>query len=187
MPSDTIAIQDQPSKFECIVDSLPKAKISWYLNDKELTIKDNVKFETDAKTNATFLSIAKISSVHFGKYTIKASNNVAEVEHNFNVNVLETPKISGKLENVTVSEGQEARFTIKLSGGKPKPTIKWFFEEEEIITTTSEEYEVIETEDSFILIIKSVKPINSGSYHAVLVNEAGQLKSNIANLVVNSM
>lgn len=83
-----MAIQDQPSKFECIVDASPKAKISWLLNGKELTNKDNVKLETDAKTGANFLTIPKVAATHLGTYTVKASNNVGEVEHSFNLNVL---------------------------------------------------------------------------------------------------
>lgn len=98
----------------------------------------------------------------------------------------ETPKISGKLENVTVAEGQEAKFVVKIAGGKPKPTIKWFKEEEEIITTSVEIYEVIETEDTVTLIIKSAKPEHAGNYFAQLINEAGTISTNKALLVVNS-
>lgn len=99
----------------------------------------------------------------------------------------ETPKIAGKLENVTVNEGQEAKFTIKIAGGKPKPTVKWFKEEEEIVVTTVETYEIVEVEDTVTLIIKSAKPENSGNYYVQLVNEAGQISSNKASLTVNSM
>jgi hypothetical protein len=68
---------------------LPKAKISWLLNGKELTLKDNVKFETDPKTSSNNLIIPKINqAVHLGKYTIKASNSVGEVEHIFDLDVL---------------------------------------------------------------------------------------------------
>jgi hypothetical protein len=68
---------------------LPKAKISWLLNGKELTLKDNVKFETDPKTSSNNLIIPKINqTVHLGKYTIKASNSVGEVEHIFDLDVL---------------------------------------------------------------------------------------------------
>jgi hypothetical protein len=82
-------VQDQSVKFECLVDSLPKAKISWLLNGKELTLKDNVKFETDPKTSANNLIIPKINqAAHLGKYTIKASNTVGEVEHNFDLDIL---------------------------------------------------------------------------------------------------
>jgi hypothetical protein len=97
----------------------------------------------------------------------------------------ETPKISGKLENVTVAEGQEAKFVVKIAGGKPKPTIKWFKEEEEIITTV-ETYEVVEIEDTVTLIIKSAKPENAGNYFAQLINEAGTINTNKAQLIVNS-
>ena len=68
---------------------MPKAKISWLLNGKELTLKDNVKFEADPKTSANNLIIPKINqTVHLGKYTIKASNSVGEVEHIFDLDVL---------------------------------------------------------------------------------------------------
>ena len=66
---------------------MPKAKVTWFLNEKELTIKDNVKFETDAKTSANVLVIPKVSSLHIGTYTIKVSNNVGETEHKFQLNV----------------------------------------------------------------------------------------------------
>ena len=84
-PENTVAIQDQPAKFECLVDANPKAKLTWLLNGKELTNKDNIKFETDAKTSATFLVIPKVMPTHIGTYTVKASNNVGEVEHTFSM------------------------------------------------------------------------------------------------------
>ena len=64
--------------------------------------------------------------------------------------------------------------------------MKWFYEEEEIVTETTEFYEVIETDDIITLIVKNVKPMNSGNYHALLVNDAGQLSTNKAQLTVNS-
>ena len=105
---------------------------------------------------------------------------------NCSIYLIELPKVSGKLENVTVNEGQEAKFLVKFTGGKPKPTFKWFKDEEEIIVTTEEIYEFIETQDSIQFIIKSAKPENSGSYYAQIANEAGQTNTNKAQLVVNS-
>lgn len=87
---------------------------------------------------------------------------------------------------MTVAEGQEAKFVVKIAGGKPKPTIKWFKEEEEIITTVTETYEVIEIEDTITLIIKSAKPEHAGNYFAQLINEAGTISTNKAQLIVNS-
>lgn len=64
---------------------MPKAKLTWLLNGKELTNKDNVKFETDAKTSSVFLIIPKVMATHIGSYTIKASNSVGEIEHTFDL------------------------------------------------------------------------------------------------------
>ena len=88
-PNETIAVIDQPIKLECLVEALPKAKLSWILNGKELTAKDGVKFETDpARTAYYSMTISKVGAVHMGSYTIKASNAVGEVEQTFNLNVL---------------------------------------------------------------------------------------------------
>ena len=98
---------------------------------------------------------------------------------------IEPAKILGKLENVTVNEGQNASFNIKYSG-KPKPTIKWFKEEEEIDTSLIELYEIVEVDDTINLIIKAAKTDNSGSYYAQVTNEVASVNSNKAILVVNS-
>lgn len=70
------------------MDALPKAKVQWFLNDKELTAKDGVKIEMDAKTSGYNLVIAKVMASHLGKYRVKASNTVGQVEHSFELNVL---------------------------------------------------------------------------------------------------
>ncbi|RNA37098.1 muscle M-line assembly unc-89-like, partial [Brachionus plicatilis] len=161
-----------------------KMVLKWYLNDKELTIKDNVKFEVDQKSSTYSLVIPKVQPFHSGTVTIKASNNVGEVEHSFDIDVQELPKFSGKLVNVTVSENQEAKFTIKISGGKPKPSVKWFKDDEEILPHISDIYEVVELEDTVSLIIKSAKPENAGTFFAQLFNDAGSVNTNKAQLIV---
>ena len=53
-----------------------------------MSAKDGFKFETNAQTSVNSLVLAKVASSHLGKYSIKASNSVGEIEHSFNVNVL---------------------------------------------------------------------------------------------------
>ena len=56
------------------------------MNDKELTLKDNIKFENkDASSN---LIIPKVLPTHLGKFKIVASNSVGTVDHTFELNVL---------------------------------------------------------------------------------------------------
>ena len=82
-PTDTVAVKDQPIRFECIVDGFPKPKVQWFLNDKEFTAKD-----TTVKIDACNLSIPKVQSNHLGVFKIKASNSVGSVEHTFELNVI---------------------------------------------------------------------------------------------------
>ena len=72
---------------------------------------------------------------------------------------------------------------------RTKISLKKFKDEEEIVITTEteESYEIIESEDTVTLILKSAKPEQSGNYFAQLTNEAGQANSNKAVLTVNSM
>jgi hypothetical protein len=86
-PQDSIVNQDASARFECLIDALPKPKVSWLLNGKELTNKDNVKFEVDQKTSANCLVIPKVLTSHGGTLTVKASNTVGEAEYSFKLEV----------------------------------------------------------------------------------------------------
>jgi len=185
-PSDMVGVQGQSLRFESVIEAQPKAKVAWFLNDRELTAKDGVKFEADAKSNACNLVIAKVLAGHLGEFKVKATNTVGTVEHTFNLDVLEAPKISGKLENVTGVCGQDVRLSVKIGGGRPQPKSTWFFEEEEVQVATREEFEVVEKEESASLVIKKVRLDQAGNYSVKLANEAGSVASNKANLTVNS-
>lgn len=87
-PQDSVVVQDTSIRFECTIDAVPKPKVSWILNGKELTSKDNVKFETNAQSQVYALVIAKVSVSHLGSFTIKASNQVGDIESSFNLDVL---------------------------------------------------------------------------------------------------
>ena len=62
--------------------------------------------------------------------------------------------------------------------------MKWFKEEEEIDTTIIDSYEVIDLDETVTLVIKSVRPSDSGPYSARVTNEAGTVLSNKAILSV---
>ena len=96
----------------------------------------------------------------------------------------EPPKISGKLDNITIGEKEPAKFVIKLGSGNPKPTCKWFKEEKEINTSAADLYEVKETENTYSFIIKSAKTTDAGWFNAKLTNEAGSVNSNKSTLTV---
>jgi len=184
-PVDQNVLKDKEAKFECVVKSNPKPNVVWLFNGKEFTNRDGVRMEKDAAKDKYTLVIPKIAQTHVGSITAKASNEFGTVEKTCQLEVLDVPRVTNKLENITVNEGEPAKFIIKFTG-KPKPVVKWFKEEIEIkIDETFELTDAADEEQS--LTIKSCKSIeNSGVYFAKVVNDYGEFSSNKATLAINS-
>lgn len=184
-PQDQKVLKDKEAKFECIIKSNPKPNIVWILNDKELTTKDGVRIEKDVSKDKYTLIIPKVSAVHIGKLTVKANNEYGSIEKTCDIDAMDSPKMTNKLDNITVNEGDQAKFTVKVTG-KPKPSVKWYKDDVEI--ELSDTVEIIETEENEVtLLIKSCKsPENSGNYSARIYNDFGEVNSNKAALTINS-
>ena len=184
-PEDQSILRDKESRFECIVKSNPKPTISWFFNEKELTIKDGVRLEKDAAKDKYTLVIPKIADKFVGTYTVKAINEFGSDEKQCKLDILDLPKILNKLDNLTVTENDQAKFTVTFSG-KPKPQVKWFKNDTEI--EINESIEIDESvENSQTIIIKSCQSTDhAGSYFAKVHNEFGAVASNKATLAINS-
>ena len=181
-PSDQKVLKDKEAKFECLIKANPKPNVIWLMNDKEITAKDGIRVEKDANKDKYSIVVAKVTTM--ASFTVKASNEFGSIEKTCQLDVLEAPRALNKLENITVNEGEQAKYVLKVSG-KPKPTVKWFRDEEEIIT--NEEYEIIESEEESVLIIKSCKsPNNNGNYYAKISNEFGEVVTNKSVITINS-
>ena len=184
-PTDKSVLRDKEVRFECIVRSNPKPTVSWYFNEKELTLKDGVRIEKDVSKDKYSLVIPKCADKNVGTFTVKAINEFGSDEKQCKLDLLDLPKITNKLENLTANEDQSVTFKITFTG-KPMPQVKWFRNETEIEIT--ENIEIIETiENEVTFIIKSCKSIDhSGSYTAKVYNEFGSVVSNKATLTINS-
>lgn len=183
-PADQSVLKDKEAKFECVVKSNPKPNLVWLFNGKEFTNRDGVRVEKDVAKDKYTLVIPKITPAHIGTITAKASNEFGTVEKSCQLDVLDSPRILNKLDNLTVNEGELAKFVVKFSG-KPKPAIKWLKEDAEITLDESVEVKDL-SEDEVSFSIKSCKAENLGNYSAKAVNEFGEVASNKATLTVNS-
>jgi len=183
-PTDQSVLKDKEAKFECVVKSNPKPNLVWLFNGKEFTNRDGVRIEKDVSKDKYTLVLPKVTPAHIGTITAKASNEFGTVEKNCQLDVLDSPRILNKLDNLTVNEGDQAKFVIKFSG-KPKPSIKWFKDDAEIQIDESVEVKEI-SEDEICFTIKSSKSENLGNYFAKAVNEFGEVVSNKATLTINS-
>lgn len=184
-PTEQKVLKDKEAKFECVVKSNPKPNLIWLLNGKEFTTRDGVRIEKDAAKDKYTLVIPKVTPAHIGTITAKATNEFGSSEKNVLLDVLDSPRVLNKLDNVTVNENEPVQFTVKYSG-KPKPTVKWFKDEIEIqVDETFELNEV--SEEEICLKIKSCKsPENMGTYYAKVSNEFGEVATNKATLTINS-
>lgn len=184
-PTDQKVLKDKEAKFECVVKSNPKPNVIWLFNGKEFTARDGVRIEKDVAKDKYTLVIPKVTPAHIGTITVKATNEFGSTEKTCQIDVLDAPKVNNKLDNLTVNEGQEAKFTVKFAG-KPKPSVKWFKDEVEVVIE-QESIEVTETaEDEVTFVIKACKSLeNSGVYFAKVSNEFGEASTNKATLTVN--
>ena len=185
-PNNLNVLRDKEAKFETVVKANPKPNVIWLFNDKEIVNnKDGYRIEKDVAKDKYTLIINKVSSNNIGTFTCKASNEYGSIEKSCTLDVLELPKINSKLENITVNENDQAKFTVKVSG-KPKPTFKWFKDDCELVIN-SELFETNETQDDEInLIIKSCRSQeHSGAYYVKVTNDYGEVVSNKATLTIN--
>jgi len=183
-PTDQKVLKDKEAKFECVVKSNPKPNVIWLFNGKEFTNRDGVRMEKDVAKDKYTLILPKVAPANIGTITVKATNEFGSAEKSCQLDCLDSPKLINKLDNVTVNEGESAKFTIKFSG-KPRPAVKWFKDEVEIVI--DETIEIIETEEEVTFIIKSCKSAeNSGNYSVKVINEFGEIVSNKAVLTINS-
>ncbi len=183
-PTDQSVLKDKEAKFECVVKSNPKPNVIWLFNGKEFTNRDGVRMEKDVSKDKYTLVIPKVSPTHIGTITAKATNEFGTAEKSRQLDVLDSPRILNKLDNLTVNEGEVAKFVVKFSG-KPRPQIKWFRDDVEIEVDESVEVKEL-AEDEIGFAIKSCKVENVGTYSVKAANEFGEVSSNKATLTINS-
>ena len=84
------------------------------------------------------------------------------------------------LVDIRVQEGEKLVLEI-IVHGHPEPIVKWFRETIEI--NNSPDYQVVQQNDRYLLIIAEVFPEDAGRYEAVAVNAEGITRTE-ANIYV---
>ncbi|XP_071942196.1 twitchin-like isoform X2 [Antedon mediterranea] len=64
-------------KLSCIVEAIPEAKITWFVNDKEVT-KNSSEYSIGYSSGLCTLDISKVKESHAAKYSCKAVNSLGE-------------------------------------------------------------------------------------------------------------
>lgn len=137
---------------------------------------DDIIIESEPDGTQT-LSFKSAQVADKGSYICQATNigGVTEVKLSLNVQQIKPTLKSDLAKDITVLADEPIRLSIQAAGTKPQ--VKWYKDGEEIIETVEEEYEIIEEEETYTLLIKRAKPKDSGEYQAVVTNDVGQVKS----------
>ncbi|CAF3984671.1 unnamed protein product [Rotaria magnacalcarata] len=175
-PSDVNVHVNESAKLQCKISGSPSPTIVWLKDGQPIEQSDNITIQSEL--DGTQILLVKSTQItDKGSYVCQATNigGTVDVKLNLNVQQVKPTLKSDLMKDIVALVDEPVALTIKAAGTKPK--VKWYKDGEEIIETIEEEYEIIEEEETYTLLIKRAQPKDSGEYQAVITNDAGQVKS----------
>nr|XP_026491835.1 hemicentin-1-like isoform X2 [Vanessa tameamea] len=168
-PKDITLEYGKTIDLKFIINASPPAIISWYKNDKQITVNDNYNLSSDN----TILTIRNMLPKLKGKYTVKAVNDNTERNVTFNVSIIgaEPPVIDKSVTTYFAKEGSDVDINCRLLKGKPKPTVSWIVDGLKLALGT----DMFGIEEDGTLIIKNVNKYSSGTYLCKAENSLGHV------------
>lgn len=175
-PTDVNVNVKQPAKLQCKISGSPTPTITWLKDGQPLQPSDNVTIQSEPDGTQT-LQFNSAQLTDKGSYTCQATNigGTTEVKLNLNVQQVKPTLKSDLGKDIIAQAGEPVSLSIVASGTNPQ--VRWLKDGEEIVTTVEEEYEMIEEEETYTLLLKRPQPKDSGEYQAVVSNDVGQVKS----------
>ncbi|XP_073439014.1 hemicentin-1 [Dendrobates tinctorius] len=149
----------------CDTTGNPPPLITWYNGATQVVESNNIIILDKGKI------MKVLKTTESGSFTCIASNIAGSAEKQFFVNLLDPPEIvsSGKIINVSVIAGNEAKLECKVKG-KPFPAIQWFKENRFRVVADPN---IIILENGQVLYIKNAHLSDRGHYKCVASNPAG--------------
>ncbi|VDM63858.1 unnamed protein product, partial [Angiostrongylus costaricensis] len=181
LTDQSISIGDQLILF-CSVNGIPKPNVEFFHEDIRVISSDRISVEHDVTNTHWRMLIRESQREDFGKYRAIAKNTVGTAISESSVSMkMVIPTIEQELKNTTVSEKEELRMEVKVSG--TQPVVLWYKDNQSI--SQDDVYEIISNVDtrSYCLIIKETHISHTGRYTAKATNDAGIAESS-ANVEV---
>ncbi|XP_029346662.1 obscurin isoform X6 [Acyrthosiphon pisum] len=133
---DITVIPSMEAVFEAIIHAVPKPKIVWTINGKDLSEREFVNLtseELDNDITKFKIVIGDVNPEEEGEYVVKAWNKVGETTAIANLKLhTETPSFVKLMEDLTIQEYEEVQLSVRVNG-IPKPKITWFKNGEVVI------------------------------------------------------
>ena len=114
------------------VSGIPPFTCKWDRNGKP--VRNTLSTRIEKKDNLFTLRVTKPNIIDSGVYTCAVTNDTTGISCSCQVTVAKAPVPPSfilKLRDVTVFEGKDAEFSVKLAG-QPEPTVRWFLNKNEV-------------------------------------------------------
>ncbi|VDM13469.1 unnamed protein product, partial [Wuchereria bancrofti] len=168
---DTNVTEGSNAVFEVRVEAEPTANLKWFLGEKELTESERVKIrEFDGSWK---LEINKLTTEESGIIRCVAENSEGSSETSAHLTVSKksfAPQFKDRPKNVTVEQGQEARFQARAIA-LPEPVYQWSIGGRKIKETT--EGAKVETVNGVSTLIIDTKIFDSSTISVTATNSIG--------------
>lgn len=173
--------------FICKVSGTPEPTARWFKNDKPLDISGRYSAQFDGRNGYLTIANADIGDTGEYKCVVTNANGSASSKAELLISKKSVkPKIEKPMDDVSIYEGEQARFEVRFSGF-PHPDIKWYKETTKIIHGhRGGRYHLSKDGNTYTLIVKDARVDDVGLYRCVASNEMGKVTAK-AELDVNDI
>lgn len=187
--SDILTDEGEVIEFECSVIGDPRPTIKWYLNNKEISADNRIKFVQNNDGTAKLI-IANVTNADKGVYTVKASNscgdakcfshlivktvNAPEPQRSQQGDVIEERMLCPTFKELFTDKSVQLEDVVKFECivvGKPTPKVKWLFNDQPV---HGKDFLVSRSGDRQVLTIPKVTEETVGKVSCVAENEIGK-------------
>ncbi|XP_076974239.1 myosin light chain kinase, smooth muscle isoform X2 [Tamandua tetradactyla] len=169
------------------VSGNPLPEVIWLHNGNEIQESEDFHFEQRGTQHS--LCIQEVFPEDMGTYTCEAWNSAGEARTQAVLTVQEPqdgtqPWFISKPRSVTATLGQNVLISCAIAGD-PFPTVHWL-RDGRALSKDAGHFEVLQNEDVFTLVLKSVQPWHAGQYEILLKNRVGECSCQVSLMLQSS-
>lgn len=177
-PVDVTVVAPSAASFSVAFTGVPAPTSRWQYYDGSNWLNAGVTGETFTINTTTVSDDGRQYRVIIENVAGSVTSNVVTLSVNA---AAIAPAFTTQPANVALTEGQNAQFTVAVSGA-PTPTLQW-----QLSTDSGSNWSNINGETGTILNLVSVALTNNGrQFRAVATNGSGSVNSSAATLTVNA-
>ncbi|XP_031816253.1 titin isoform X4 [Sarcophilus harrisii] len=151
--TDQTVAESQEAVFECEVAN-PDSEGEWLKDGKPLTMSNNIKSEAEHHKRRLIIVATKLDDVAEYTYKVATSKTSAKLK-------VEAVKIKKTLKNLTVTETQDAVFTVELTHPDVKG-VQWI--KNGVVLQSNDKYEISVKGNIYTLKIKNCAIVDESVY-----------------------